>query len=519
MDQPVSCTHREFSVVLRQLPDDISMNLDTLIDGLHIRRSGGAHDLTVQHIIEDSRHARPGCLFVARPGLVHDGRTHIADAVAAGAVAVLSDRKEAAAEHAVMLVCDDVPRTAALLAERFSGNPSAALKLIGVTGTNGKTTTSHIIHPLLNAAERRCGMIGTVQIDDGHTVEDAALTTPPALTLSPLLRRMVDYGCATCVMETSSHALAQQRTAGMRFDIGVFTNISGDHLDYHANMDEYIAAKAMLFAALPHDGYAVVNRDDSASEAMMRATTAEVVTCSMLGRDAACVAEVKHETITHVEAHFAGPWGAFDVQLPLCGRHNVINALQAAAVGYVLGLDETQLQATLSSCTAPPGRLEPVTKPGDPFSVYVDYAHTDDALENVLRALRPLVPQGGSLRVVFGCGGDRDRTKRPRMAEVACRFGDAVIITSDNPRTENPQLIVDEVASGVPADHTHHTTCMVDRRDAIHHAIQSSCEGDVVLIAGKGHETYQIVGSERLDFDDRLVAAEALESLTPQRTA
>lgn len=485
------------------------MKLADLIADLPVRFLAGAGNVEVSSIVEDSRQAARGCLFIARTGLAHDGRRFVNDAVAAGAVAVLSGT-ELNSGVTTLLAGDALPYVAAVIAERFQGSPSRQLKLIGVTGTNGKTTTSHLVHQLLNRASQRCGLIGTVQIDNGASVAEANLTTPPALMLSPLLRSMMENGCKACVMETSSHALQQQRTAGLSFDVGVFTNISGDHLDYHATMENYIAAKARLFAALPREGHAVVNIDDPASQTMIAMTDAQLLTCSLNQNSATFFAEVHEETIMYVDLTIHGPWGQSDLRLPLCGRHNVMNALQAAAVGQAMGLRHEDIISALAACAAPPGRLEPVTQPGDPLAVYVDYAHTDDALINVLGALRPLVPVGGRLRVVFGCGGDRDRTKRPRMARAACELADEIIITSDNPRTEDPQAIVDEVHAGVPVERVAHTTCIVDRREAIHAAIERSRDNDVVLIAGKGHETYQIIGTQRTDFDDRIVAAQAL---------
>lgn len=488
------------------------MRLASLIDGLPIQLVSGSADVDVRAVVEDSRQVSDGSLFVARSGLVHDGQGFIADAVAAGAVAVLADRAVQCGA-AACLVADDVAYAAALLAERFSGDPSASLRLIGITGTNGKTTTSYLLHHLLNHAGQRCGLIGTVHIDDGKAVQEAHLTTPPALSISPALARMVLNGCNACAMEVSSHALKQQRTAGLAFGVAIFTNISGDHLDYHPTIEDYIASKVMLFSGLPENGVAIVNTDDDCAEAMLRDCRANVLRCSLVDQGATCFAEIEKQTITHVDVVFDGPWGRVPLRLPLCGTHNVMNALQAAAAAHVLGVDRFTLAEALAVAPAPPGRLEPVTQQGDPFAVYVDYAHTDDALENVLRALRRLIRQGGKLRVVFGCGGDRDRTKRPRMANVACQWADQVVITSDNPRTEDPQAIVDDVFAGVPGDKAEQVMCMVDRRQAIKAAIEQAQRDDVVLIAGKGHETYQIIGTQRCDFDDRRVAAEALANL------
>ncbi len=486
------------------------MTIAELIRDLPVELVRGSGRSDVSEIVEDSRCASTGCLFVARAGTTLDGRAFIAEAVAGGAVAVLTDQPASVGPPVVVLACADVPLAAALLAERFCGRPSEALTLVGITGTNGKTTTAHLVHQILNRGGVRCGLVGTVRIDDGAVVTAASLTTPPAIELSRALRAMVDSGCTCAVVEASSHALDQKRTAGLRFDGAVFTNLSGDHLDYHRTFDAYAEAKAILFESIGPEGWAVVNADDPVSERMSRRCRGRVVTCGLRARDAECRAEVVRETAGGCEVVFGGPWGRLEVALPLIGRHNVANALQAAAVCHLLGLDRSALAAGLSRCAAPPGRLEPVSGADHEFSVLVDYAHTDDALENVLRALRPLVGGAGRLRVVFGCGGDRDRSKRPRMAAVAWRYADEVIITSDNPRTEDPQRIVDEVVAGVPRERRGETTCLLDRREAIDRAIERARPGDVVLIAGKGHEDYQIIGTVKRPFDDRRVAAAAV---------
>ncbi|MDY7109507.1 MAG: UDP-N-acetylmuramoyl-L-alanyl-D-glutamate--2,6-diaminopimelate ligase [Planctomycetota bacterium] len=487
------------------------MRLAELIHNLPVTLRSGSDATPIDGIVEDSRRVGPGDLFIARVGAVADGRRFIGEAIAAGAVAVLTDRAAspdtAGAAH---LVCEDVPLCAALLAERFHGEPGRRLALIGITGTNGKTTIAYLAHQLLNRSGVRCGLIGTVQVDYGEGLEPAVLTTPPAVEISRYLARMVRRGCRACVMETSSHALAQQRTAGLRFAGGVFTNLSGDHLDYHGTMEAYAAAKVRLFEAIDPDGWAVINVDDPASRQMIDACRGHITTSSLSDAHAACSARVGALSMSATQAEFAGPWGAFMLRLPLVGRHNVANALQAAAIGHRLGLNGDALLDGLAQCNAPPGRLEPVTGELDPFTVLVDYAHTDDALDNVLRALRPVVPSGGRLRVVFGCGGDRDRSKRPRMAAAAWRWADEVIVTSDNPRTEDPEGIIDDIAAGVPADRVEATVRITDRAEAIGFAIERAAPGDIILIAGKGHEDYQIVGTTRRSFDDRLVAAEAL---------
>lgn len=486
------------------------MKLSELLAGLPVDRADDTRDPVIGSITEDSRQVTPGALFIARTGIASDGRTFARDAMARGAVAVLSETPIDVTPDVVPVIAQHIPQLAAQLAERFHGEPSRALDLVGVTGTNGKTTTAHLIRQVLESTGRRCGLIGTVEINDGHTSRPAALTTPPAIELSGLLRRMVDHGCAACAMEASSHALLQRRVAGLRFRVGIFTNLTGDHLDYHGTMDDYAAAKALLFESLDDEAFAIVNTDDPQASRMVRDCRATVWRASLKDADADLHAELHALDAGGMDATFTGPWGAFRVYLPLVGQHNLMNALEAAVAAHALGASADELQRAFSDARAPAGRLEPVHTADDGFSVLVDYAHTDDALENVLRAVRPLVPDGARLTVVFGCGGDRDRTKRPRMAKVAATHADRIIITSDNPRTEDPTAIVREIEAGVPADRQRDTETIVDRRVAIQHAVGTAHAGDIVLIAGKGHEDYQIIGTTKHPFDDRLIAREAL---------
>ncbi len=489
------------------------MKLAELIEGLSIELIQGSAAAVITGIEEDSRRVTPGCLFAARTGSESDGLAYIGDAVAAGAAAVLlpcggpMDLPQSVA----VLATPDVAAVLGPLAERSWSRPSDALRLIGVTGTNGKTTVSHLVQHILNTAGLRCGLIGTIRIDDGEREHAATLTTPPALELSARLAAMVGNHCSAAVIEVSSHALHQRRTAGLAFDVGIFTNLSGDHLDYHDTPQAYADAKAMLFRSLPSAGYAVVNIDDALASFMMADCPAQPLTCSLADRSAECFAEIGQQTITRVEAIFHGPWGSFEVRLPLAGAHNVTNSLQAAAAAFALGIGRTTLQSALERCVPPPGRLEAVTGPGDAFTVLVDYAHSDAALANVLQTLRPLVPPDGRLRVVFGAGGDRDRTKRPRMGRVAAAIADDLVITSDNPRTEAPAAIIEEIAAGVPERRRPNTILLTDRREAIEVTIGEARPGDVVLIAGKGHEPYQVIGTERRPFDDRAVVAAALD--------
>ncbi|MBL9119661.1 MAG: UDP-N-acetylmuramoyl-L-alanyl-D-glutamate--2,6-diaminopimelate ligase [Phycisphaerae bacterium] len=492
------------------------MQLRQLLLGLPVVFPAASQgDTDIWSVTDDSRSVRPGALFIARSGTKSDGRAFVQDAVRQGAVAILADGPMAlegeARERVPVATTTAIARVTALVGERFHGSPTARLKVLGVTGTNGKTTIAHLTQQMLTRAGHRCGLIGTVEIDDGRTRTPSTLTTPGALQLAEYFARMVDAGCDTASMEVSSHALHQERVAAIRFACGIFTNLTGDHLDYHGTMEAYAAAKAMLFASLDANAHAIVNIDDPWSKAM-RIGPARCLTCSLSDPKADCRASIDEVTLDSMGVTFDGPWGSFRVRLPLVGRHNAINALEAAAAVWTQGVKAEQLAEALEQCEAPPGRLQPVPLAGEVggFSVLVDYAHTDDALLNALTALRPVVPPGSALRVVFGCGGDRDRTKRPRMAAVACAHADQVIVTSDNPRTEEPRAIVEDILKGVPAEAKAKVHVEVDRSTAIAWAVNQARQGDIVLIAGKGHEDYQIVGTEKRQFDDRREATEAI---------
>ncbi len=490
------------------------MRLSELIHGLPLRLAGGSAEVSVRELTDDSRQVGklgPGCLFVARRGAKGDGGAFIRQAVEAGAAAVVCEEPGAASAGAVSVVVAPAvdQALAAELAERLFDRPSRKLRLIGVTGTNGKTTTTLLLSHLLNTAGLRCGMIGTVFIDDGKERTEAQLTTPGAIEMSRLLATMAGNGCRAAAMETSSHALHQRRTAALRFDAAVFTNLTGDHLDYHHTMEDYADAKALWFESLGPEAYAVVNVDDAYAERMVRDCRAKILRCTLnaaVHPDAECRATILHLGADHSVALYEGPWGGVELRLPLVGRHNVANVLEAlASASAIADLDPTLCRA-LADCPPPPGRLEPVmVEGGEGPTVLVDYAHTHDALENVLNALRPVVT--GKLIVVFGCGGDRDKTKRPKMAAVACRLADRVIVTSDNPRTEDPEAIICDILAGVGGAEV---TVEADRAKAVEQAILAADDADTVLLAGKGHEPYQEIGTTRYPFDDRLQAAAAL---------
>lgn len=485
------------------------------VDGVSALDSG---DPTVLSVTDDSRQVAPATLFIARNGSKGDGADHIADAVARGAVAVCIDaavdvkRARAACgarEGVAIIVAQDANRAAPALAQSFHGFPSRSMRVIGITGTNGKTTIAFLAQHLITQAGVKCGLLGTVLTDDGATREQAELTTPGGTELAALFARMVRNQCACAVMEVSSHALDQGRVDGIKFAVAVFTNLTGDHLDYHQTMLSYGAAKAKLFRTLDAGSIAVVNADDSAYAQMVAGCGARVLRCSARDVSAECFVEVTRVALSGMRLRLRGPWGDLEVDLAALGGHNAMNALQAAAAAWSVGVDANSLAQGLAGAISPPGRLELVTSAQSPFAVLVDYAHTDDALLNVLTAVRPVVSDG-RLIVVFGCGGDRDRTKRPRMARTAATHADHVIITSDNPRTESAQAIIDEIATGIPKDCAATVEQQCDRALAIRSAIAIARAGDLVLIAGKGHEDYQIIGKQKFPFDDRNEARAAL---------
>ncbi|MGD1277995.1 MAG: UDP-N-acetylmuramoyl-L-alanyl-D-glutamate--2,6-diaminopimelate ligase [Tepidisphaeraceae bacterium] len=469
--------------------------------------TSGIPDVQIGGICDDSRLARAGDLFIARPGTKTEGSKFISQACQRGAVAVVTAAP--LADCPLPQVCAaNVARAGAELAHIFHARPSQALRVVAVTGTNGKTTTAYLVRHLLNRCGQRCGLIGTVEIDDGTRVREATLTTPGAVQIAGLLAAMRDSGCRACAMEASSHALHQDRVLGVKFAAAAFTNLSGDHLDYHGTMDDYAAAKARLFEMLEESAVGVINADDARSARMIRDCRARIVRFGF-GPEAdyrAAGVKLGAEASRFVLQNRGGEaW----VELGLIGRHNIANALTAAAlVGEAFGLSVQQIAAGLKDARGAPGRLQAV-RAGQGFAVLVDYAHTDDALENVLSALRAVTR--GRLRLLFGCGGDRDRTKRPRMARAAAKLADAVYVTSDNPRTENPAAIVDEIVAGFPRDGIKPVYIEVDRRKAIEKILGDAQSGDVVLLAGKGHENYQIIGTTKHHFDDVEEAIKVLQ--------
>jgi UDP-N-acetylmuramoyl-L-alanyl-D-glutamate--2,6-diaminopimelate ligase len=452
----------------------------------------------ISGVSDDSRHVKPGDLFIARRGTQSDGTKFIADAKAKGARAVVTETILSGCSLP-QIVVPNAGAAASILAHAFLDHPSGKIKVLGITGTNGKTTVAYLLRHVLNKLKHRCGMIGTVEIDDGRARREATLTTPGAIEVAELMAKMRNNGCRACAIETSSHSLHQGRVAGVQFAGAAFTNLTGDHLDYHKTMDEYAAAKARLFEMLPAQAVAVVNDQDKWTDQMIRDCSARIIRYGF-GKSADYRAKDISVTAAGSEFVLHAPDGKAQVSMQLIGKHNVENTLAAAALlGEVFGFTIRQLADSLKDATGAPGRLQAV-RTGQPFAVLVDYAHTDDALQNVLTALRPLT--GGRLRVLFGCGGDRDRTKRPRMARVAERLADDVYLTSDNPRTEDPQSILKDIAAGFSSPDSQSIHVVMDRRRAIENVLSDAQAQDVVLLAGKGHENYQIIGTTKSHFDD-----------------
>jgi UDP-N-acetylmuramoyl-L-alanyl-D-glutamate--2,6-diaminopimelate ligase len=476
----------------------------------------GPVDRDIVGIAYDSRRVTAGTLFVAIPGAHVDGHEYVPSAVDKGAVAVICERNGFLPQRATKIKVPDTREALAQVAAAFFQHPSARLKMIGVTGTNGKTTVCFLIKQILEAAGIKAGLIGTVRYEIGDRVIPAQRTTPEALEIQQMLAQMLRAGCQACVMEVSSHALDQKRVHGVEFDVGVFTNLTRDHLDYHGTMEAYFSAKRSLFVALEQGakrGGAVLNIDDSFGKRLSQESNFPIRLTYGLSQSASIRATniQLSERATQMTVQMEGRH--FNCRLPLIGRHNLYNALAAIGAGIILGIDADLIQKALNSAVSAPGRLELIPS-SLPFGVYVDYAHTDDALENVLRTLREITT--GRLLVTFGCGGNRDKGKRPKMGKVAADLADFTIITSDNPRKESAAQIAQEIAEGFKSTGEDRFKIELDRRRAIHEIIGMAQTGDSILIAGKGHETYQEFEDTVVPFDDRVFADETLQSLRGQ---
>jgi UDP-N-acetylmuramoyl-L-alanyl-D-glutamate--2,6-diaminopimelate ligase len=462
-------------------------------------------------VTHDSRRVEAGWVFVALRGLKADGVDFAPQAIAAGAAAIVADRAASTATAVPWIVVKDARFALAWLAAEFFAHPSREMQVVGITGTNGKTTTGYLASSIYEAAGIRCGLMGTVTYRIGANEFTATRTTPEAPELQDMMRQMVVAGCGACVMEVSSHALALRRADGIRFAGAVFTNLTRDHLDFHLNMEDYFAAKRRLFEMLPDGAPAVINIDDPRGSAMAEAARAPVT--YSINHAADVTPGPLSFSFDGLRFDARTPRGVVQVRSRLMGRPNVYNILAAVGVTAALDVPLDAIEGGLEQLHGVPGRFERASSGDDDITVLVDYAHTDDALKNLLEMARPLAAR--RLITVFGAGGDRDRTKRPLMGMVAARLSDVVVITSDNPRSEDPARIIDEVNRGAQPEVRQRgaeVVTIVDRREAILHAVARAEAGDVVLVAGKGHEKYQEVGGVTLPFDDVAVAREALEA-------
>ena len=464
-------------------------------------------DITIRSLQYDSRKVQPSDLFVAIRGTAADGHAFVNSALHNGAVAVVMESDASVPDalfmhtNAIKIVVQDSRAALARMAANFFGHPSRHLTLIGVTGTNGKTTTTHLIKSVFEASGAKVGLIGTIEYMIGSTVRPATHTTPESLELNQLLSEMVTGGCTTAVMEVSSHSLAMHRVDGLSFRAGVFTNLTQDHLDFHGTMQSYRAAKSRLFTGLDAGASAITNADDPTGLLVVEGTRAEIVSYG--------VERLSSFRGEHVEMGVRGmnlsvTYGSQSqaVRSSLTGRFNVSNILAAFATGVSLGIPATTVTEGIAAVRSVRGRFEQISSPAG-WTAIVDYAHTPDALENCLRTVHELLPAGGPGRVitVFGCGGNRDRGKRPLMGRIASDRSDQVFVTSDNPRREDPDAIIDEIMSGIPTGRS--VRREADRRRAIRAALGEARRGDVVVVAGKGHEDYQVIGETRIHFDDR----------------
>lgn len=488
------------------------MQLKVLAHALAPHRVIGTLDREVESIAYDSRRVQSDTLFVAIRGEKSDGHQFVDQAIEQGASVIVAER-EIVSPRATCLVVDDSRGALADLSAAFYGMPARKLKMAAVTGTNGKTTTTFLIKHICEKAGVRCGLLGTVQYEIGDRILPAIRTTPEALDIQELLAQIVNAGGRAAAMEVSSHALAQERTRGIEWDVAVFTNLTQDHLDFHGTMENYFEAKAKLFLQLPSQSKkrrasAVINIDDRYGEKLLDriAGKSPVITYG-LGLHADFRASNYRTEFAGTSYQLDARGRSYLVRVPLIGRFNVANSMAALAAATALGVNLRDGVLSLARAPQVPGRLELVPAKRQ-FQIFVDYAHTDDALRNVLKTLRELRPR--KLIVVFGCGGDRDRKKRPLMARVADELADHAIITSDNPRKENPDAIINEVEKGFRSTHYEK---IADRTEAIRHAAAMAQARDLVLIAGKGHEKYQEFADHTIPFDDIQVARRALDDL------
>jgi len=481
----------------------MSQQLKDILYGVTLKKVVGSTDVHIQELTADSRTARPKSVFFAVKGTQTDGHAFIAQAINNGCQVVVAEKEVVVSPTTTLIVTDNTQKAMGIVAHNFYQQPSKQLILIGITGTNGKTTSVTLLHDVFTRMGKKTGLLSTVVNKINQTPIPSTHTTPNALELNRILKQMVDEQCTHCFMEVSSHAIDQDRIAGLLFSGAVFTNITHDHLDYHRTFKNYVYAKKRFFDNLSFDAFALINADDKNASVMVQNSPAKKITYAKKS--------MADYTVKVLENQFSGlklNLGGTELWSPLVGEFNAYNLLAVYAMcDLLLPNLQWEILRVLSSIAPVNGRFEHfVSKNG--VVVIVDYAHTPDALENVLKTIDAIRTKNETLYTIIGCGGDRDKEKRPEMARIACEYSDRVIFTSDNPRTEDPNQIIEEMYHGVPAQHFKKTLHNIDRRQAIQSAVFSATNGDIILIAGKGHEKYQEINGVKYDFDDRQVATE-----------
>jgi UDP-N-acetylmuramoyl-L-alanyl-D-glutamate--2,6-diaminopimelate ligase len=484
------------------------MKLSELIPKISTQRVLGTLDIEIKGLSQDSRQVEAGALFFCVKGSRDDGHRFLKQAAEKGAVAAIVQDLPIDTYHLTIIQVPEVYGALKEIAGAFYGYPDQKLQLIGVVGTNGKTTTTYLVKSILEAAGHKVGLIGTITNLIGQQSLASHNTTPGFLELQQMFATMVRVGIEYVIMEVSSHSIAQGRVAGLIFRYGIFTNITQDHLDYHRTFEEYLRIKSKFFIDLPATSWAIINNDDNHAETIIDKTAAKVITYGIEHPSDVQAQEIE-VTVTGSKYTAATPTGVTSIRLPIIGLCNIYNSLGALAVGLAIGIDLATIRRGLESVSGVPGRFQPIPEAKE-FDVFIDYAHTPDGLENALKTGRKLASK--RLIVVFGCGGDRDRTKRPIMGAIAARMADFTILTSDNPRSEDPDQIIKEIELGfTKANPSAKYLIEVDRATAIKKVINLAEAGDQIWIVGKGHEDYQELADRKIHFDDREVARAALE--------
>lgn len=479
------------------------MKLQELVKGIDLKKIHGNMDVEINTVQFDSRKAGKGDLFVAQRGVNADGHLYINKAVEQGAEAVLCEElPETLANGVCYVLVEDSSQALGWIACNYYGNPSLNMKLVGITGTNGKTTTATLLYELVRFMGKKAGLLSTVCNYINDEKVEATHTTPDALAINQYMRRMADAGCEYCFMEVSSHSIHQKRIAGLDFDGAIFSNITHDHLDYHKTFKAYIEAKKAFFDNLPKHAYALTNADDKNGLVMLQNTVATKYTYSCRGTgDFNCKVIEKHLDGTLMKLDGNEVWTKFT------GDFNAYNLLAVYSAACLLGLEKDDVLRCVSMLIPVSGRFETLMSPSGIMAV-VDYAHTPDAIENVLSTIKGLKGKNNLAITVVGAGGDRDKTKRPEMADAACRYSDRVILTSDNPRSEEPEAIIADMQAGVKEEYKKNVLAVTDRKEAIRAALMMASKGDIVLVAGKGHENYQDIKGVKYHFDDKEVIKE-----------